>query len=76
MVSGWLMFIISLVCFLFRFIPFSFCHLYYMGRENCGLLVIYAYKNTYPLAFCCFCEDGCDGICMDGLRWFQQFGQK
>lgn len=47
------------------FFPFFF-HLYYMGQENCGLLVIYAYKNTYPLAFCCFCEDGCEGNCMDG----------
>lgn len=42
MVSGWVMFVASCV-FSFRFLSFSFCHLYYMGRENCGLLVIYAY---------------------------------
>lgn len=54
---------------------FFLCHLYYMDQENCGLLVIYAFKILTP-CFLCFCEDGCDGTCMDGSRWFHQIRQK
>ena len=63
----WLAHVYCVLC-----VFFLFCHLYYMGQENCGLLVIYAFKYL-PLAFCVFVRMAVMVLAWMGRDWFQKF---